>query len=221
MKKALLAFLSGAWILGGLPCDADAAFINYAAREINCKIVYYGSATAGLHDNLVYIYGKTNPESRGKMIALKTETDNVEFFDFLPLNLGEIRGFKVRFHLYTVPGNSAYDTSRVLILKGVDGVVFVADSDPARLNETLASWKSLKKNLAQDGFDWRTIPLVVQLDHRDRPDAMSVEQLKQALGITTQPTFEAVVPTGVGVFATLKGIARLILIALRDGAAAR
>jgi len=220
--KSLLAS-SLAICLLALGARADASFINYAAKEINVKVVYYGSATAGLHDNLAYVYAKTNPDAKGKMIALRTEdsqadADKTEFFDFLPLALGEIRGFKTRFHLYTVPGNPKYNASRLLILKGVDGIVFVADGDPKQLKATLESWASLKKNLASHGYDWQKMPLVVQLNHRDLPNAIPVDDLKKALGLTTQPAYEAVATTGVGVFDTLKAIAKLVLVELKRGA---
>jgi signal recognition particle receptor subunit beta len=152
------------------------------------------------------------------MISLTTETDRTVFFDFVPESLGEIRGFKVRFHLYTVPGKVTYEASQKLILKGVDGVVFVADSDPAHTEETLASWDGLKANLAELGYDWTTMPFVVQFDRRDHPQAVDLESLKKHLGLTHQPGFEAVASKGVGVFDTLKAIAKQVLLALKAGA---
>src|ERR1700716_3065739 len=143
------------------------SFINYMAREINCKIVYYGPGLCGKTTNLQYIYERTNPEHKGKMISLATETERTEFFDFLPLSLGEIRGFKTRFHLYTVPGKLFYNASRLLLLKGADAVGFGVDSDPKRTEATLESWESLKNNLKQNGYDWQKMPIVVQFDHRD------------------------------------------------------
>jgi signal recognition particle receptor subunit beta len=199
-----------------LCADAQASFINYSSKEINCKIVYYG--TTRLHDNLEYIYQRTNPEARGKKIVLKTESESTEFFDFLPLSLGEIRGFKTRFHLYTTPANPTYNASRLLILKGADGIVFVADSDPARLPATLESWESLKRNLKELGYDWKKVPLVVQVANRDRADAMPLEKIKQSLGLTSEPTIEAVVQNGVGVFDTLKAVCKLVLMELKRGA---
>jgi signal recognition particle receptor subunit beta len=196
---------------------AHASFINYSSREINVKVVYYGPPSAGLHDNLAYIYSRTNPEAKGKMIALKTEDETTEFFDFLPLSLGEIRGFKVRFHLYTTPGRQGYDASRKLILKGADGIVFVADAARAQKAATLASWKGLQANLAALGYDWQKMPLVVQLDHRGQPDALSTSEIKEMLGVSTQPTFEAESATGVGVFDSLKAVAKLVLTALKQG----
>ena len=146
-------------------------FINYAAREINCKIVYYGPGLCGKTTNLQYIYDRTNPAAKGKLISLATETDRTLFFDFLPLDLGTVRGFKTRFHLYTVPGQVFYDASRKLILKGVDGVVFVADSQEARMDANVESLQNLDKNLKEHGFDLATIPYVLQLNKRDLPTA--------------------------------------------------
>jgi hypothetical protein len=133
-------------------------FINYAAREINCKIVYYGPGLCGKTTNLQWIYDKTNPQAKGKLISLATETDRTLFFDFLPLDLGQVRGFKTRFHLYTVPGQVFYDASRKLILKGVDGVVFVADSQDARMEANVESLANLEKNLKEQGYDLKTLP---------------------------------------------------------------
>jgi signal recognition particle receptor subunit beta len=164
------------------------SFINYMAREINCKIVYYGPGLCGKTTNLQYIYERTNPDAKGKMISLATETERTLFFDFLPLSLGEIKGFKTRFHLYTVPGQVFYDASRKLILKGVDGVVFVADSQIGRIEAK-----------------------------RDLPEVASVDELKQLLNPTNVPEFEAVARTGVGVFDTLKAVAKLVLTELRRG----
>jgi mutual gliding-motility protein MglA len=205
--------------LVGLAATARASFINYSSREINCKIVYYGPAAAGLRENLAYIYDKTAPGAKGKMITLSTETEKTVFFDFLPLSLGEIRGFKVRFHLYTVPGKVLYNASRLLILKGADGVVFVAPSDPAQVEATLQAWESLKANLAEHGFDWKKMPIVVQLDGRDHPKAVPIEFMRKLLALPdTMHLFEATSKTGAGVFDTLKDIAKLILMELKAGA---
>lgn len=191
------------------------SFINYSSREINCKIVYYGPGLCGKTTNLQYIYTKTASESRGKMISLATETERTLFFDFLPLALGEIRGFKTRFHLYTVPGQVFYDASRKLILKGVDGVVFVADSQYERLEANLESVENLRINLAEQGYDLAKIPYVVQYNKRDLPNAAPVEELREMLNPMGVPDFEAVAPQGDGVFETLKAVARLVLIELR------
>ena len=191
------------------------SFINYSSREINCKIVYYGPGLCGKTTNLQYIYNKTNPEAKGKMISLATETERTLFFDFLPLSLGEIRGFKTRFHLYTVPGQVFYDASRKLILKGVDGVVFVADSQRERMEANIESIRNLESNLKEHGLDLKSMPYALQFNKRDLPTAMPVDELYRTLNFKREPTFEAVAPQGVGVFDTLKAVAKLILIELR------
>ena len=193
------------------------SFINYSSREINCKIVYYGPGLCGKTTNLQYVYAKTNPDAKGKMISLATETERTLFFDFLPLSLGEIRGFKTRFHLYTVPGQVFYDASRKLILKGVDGVVFVADSQIERMEANLESVENLRVNLAEHGYDLDRIPYVVQYNKRDLPNAASTEELRGLLNPRGVPDFEAVAPTGVGVFDTLKAVAKLVLQELKKG----
>src|SRR5262249_3091167 len=151
---------------------SEMTFINYAAREINCKLVYYGPGLGGKTTNIKFVYEKTNPTSKGKLISLATETDRTLFFDFLPLDRGEIRGFRTRFHLYTVPGQVFYDASRKLILKGVDGVVFVADSQAARMDANLESLKNLELNLKEQGYDIKAIPYVLQFNKRDLPTAL-------------------------------------------------
>ncbi|CAM2009186.1 GTP-binding protein [Acanthopleuribacter pedis] len=191
------------------------AFINYAAREVNCKIVYYGPGLCGKTTNLQFIYEKTDPRNKGKMISLATETDRTLFFDFLPLDLGTIRSLKVRFHLYTVPGQVFYNASRKLILKGVDGVIFVADSQEARLDANLESIDNLDKNLKEQGFDLSTIPYVLQLNKRDLPTALSAEELTQELRIKGEPVFEAIAPKGIGVYETLKAAAKQVLTELK------
>jgi signal recognition particle receptor subunit beta len=190
-------------------------FINYAAKEINCKIVYYGPGLGGKTTNLQYIYAKTAPEAKGKMISLATETDRTLFFDFLPLDLGTIRGFSTRFHLYTVPGQVFYDASRKLILKGVDGVVFVADSQEERMEANIESIRNLGANLAEHGFDLAELPYALQFNKRDLPTAVRVDQMYRMLNFKREPTFEAVATTGHGVFDTLKSVAKQILIELR------
>ena len=193
------------------------SMINYASREINCKIVYYGPGLCGKTTNLQYVYAKTNPDAKGKMISLATETERTLFFDFLPLSLGEIRGFKTRFHLYTVPGQVFYDASRKLILKGVDGVVFVADSQIERMEANLESVENLRVNLAEQGYDLEKIPYVVQYNKRDLPNIATVEELKRLVNPTNVPDYQAVAPTGVGVFDTLKAVAKLVLTELTKG----
>ena len=195
------------------------SFINYASREINCKIVYYGPGLCGKTTNLQFVYQKTSPDAKGKMISLATETERTLFFDFLPLDLGEIRGFKTRFHLYTVPGQVFYDASRKLILKGVDGVVFVADSQEERLDANVESLENLKANLEEQGYDLDKIPFVMQYNKRDLPNVTSVEELRSLLNPNGVPEFEACATTGEGVFETLKAVAKLILMELKKGGA--
>ena len=187
------------------------SFINYSSREINCKIVYYGPGLCGKTTNLQYIYTKTNPDMKGKMISLATETERTLFFDFLPLALGQIRGFKTRFHLYTVPGQVFYDASRKLILKGVDGVVFVADSQVERMEANLESIDNLKANLGEHGYDLTKVPLVIQYNKRDLPNAAPLDEMRRMLNPRGNPDFEAAAPVGRGVFETLKSIAREVL----------
>jgi len=193
------------------------SFINYASREINCKIVYYGPGLCGKTTNLQYVYQKTAPDAKGKMISLATETERTLFFDFLPLALGEIRGFKTRFHLYTVPGQVFYDASRKLILKGVDGVVFVADSQEERYDANIESMDNLRYNMTEQGYDLDKIPFIIQYNKRDLPNAMPVDELRRDLNTTGVPDFEACAATGEGVFETLKAVAKLILIDLKKG----
>ncbi len=193
------------------------SFINYSSREINCKIVYYGPGLCGKTTNLQYIYNKTNPAAKGKMISLATETERTLFFDFLPLSLGDIRGFKTRFHLYTVPGQVFYDASRKLILKGVDGVVFVADSQIERMEANIESLENLRTNLTEHGYDLDKIPYVVQYNKRDLPNSAPLDELKQLLNPTTIPDFEACAVSGEGVFDTLKAVAKLVLQELKSG----
>jgi mutual gliding-motility protein MglA len=194
------------------------AFINYSAREINCKLVYYGPGLCGKTTNLKHIYEKTAADAKGKMISLATESERTLFFDFLPLALGEIRGFKTRFHLYTVPGQVFYDASRKLILKGVDGVVFVADSQEERFEANVESLENLKENLREQGFDINKIPWVLQYNKRDLPNAVAMRDLQEALnpGGKVQE-FEASAAHGTGVFETLKALAKLVLAELRKG----
>jgi signal recognition particle receptor subunit beta len=187
------------------------SFINYSSREINCKIVYYGPGLCGKTTNLQWIYNKTNPDLKGKMISLATETERTLFFDFLPLALGQIRGFKTRFHLYTVPGQVFYDASRKLILKGVDGVVFVADSQIERMEANVESLDNLRINLSEQGADLDRTPFVIQYNKRDLPNAAPLEQMRKQLNPKGVPDFEACATSGKGVFETLKAVARSIL----------
>ncbi|MFQ5662887.1 MAG: ATP/GTP-binding protein [Terriglobia bacterium] len=193
------------------------SFINFAAREINCKLVYYGPGLGGKTANLQWIYDNTNPAQKGKMISLATETDRTLFFDFLPLDLGTVRGFKTRFHLYTVPGQVFYDASRKLILRGADGVVFVADSQEERLDANQETLENLQENLKDHGFDFQTIPYVLQLNKRDLPGILAPEELKKHLQLRGEPIVETVAIHGIGVFETLKAVAQQVLAELKKG----
>lgn len=187
------------------------SFVNRLTKEINCKIVYYGAGLCGKTANLNYIHAATKPESRGKMISLETETERTLFFDFMPLDLGKIGDYKVRFHLYTVPGQVFYDASRKLILKGADGIVFVADSQVARVEANIESLENLENNLGAYNNSLAMVPHVVQYNKRDMPDVISLEELRSTLNPYGAPEFEAVAKTGQGVFETLKGLAKSVL----------
>ena len=191
--------------------------INFSAREINFKIVYYGPGLSGKTTNLKQIYDQVPSESKGEMVSLATEDERTLFFDFLPLDLGKVNGFKTRFHLYTVPGQVFYDASRKLILKGVDGVVFVADSQEERLDANIESMENLKVNLEEQGYELEKIPFVVQYNKRDLPNTTAVPELRNLLNPDSVPDFEACATTGDGVFETLKAVAKLILIDLKRG----
>ncbi|MGD2120189.1 MAG: ADP-ribosylation factor-like protein [Gemmatimonadota bacterium] len=187
------------------------SMINYASREINCKVVYYGSGLGGKTTNLEYVYSRVNPDTKGKMISLATETERTLFFDFLPIDLGEIRGFRTRFHLYTVPGQVYYNASRRLILKGVDGLIFVADSQRSRLEANIEAMHNLYENMESYGYDVETLPFVIQYNKRDLPDIMSVEELRYILNPLGVPDFEAVAVEGEGVFQTLSAVSKLVV----------
>ena len=191
------------------------SFINYSSREINCKIVYYGPGLCGKTTNLQYIYKKTTPEQKGKLISLATETERTLFFDFLPLSLGDIKGFRVRFHLYTVPGQVFYAASRKLILKGVDGVVFVADSQIERMEANMESIEDLKINLAEQGYELEKLPFTIQHNKRDLPNVAPLDEMNALLNPNSVPWFEGVAMTGQGVFETLKNVAKQVLFELK------
>jgi mutual gliding-motility protein MglA len=193
------------------------SFINFAAREINCKIVYYGAGLGGKTTNLQVIYQKTADQQKGKMISLATETERTLFFDFLPLDLGNVRGFKTRIHLYTVPGQVFYDASRKLILRGVDGIVFVADSQEQRMDANVEALENLMSNLKEHGYDFNKIPYVLQLNKRDLPNILPVDLLCTELRKKNEAIVEAVAFQGVGVFETLKEIAKQVLTELKAG----
>ncbi|MCB9507335.1 MAG: GTPase domain-containing protein [Myxococcales bacterium] len=194
------------------------SFINYSTREIILKIVYYGPGLSGKTTNIKFIYAATNPEARGKLISLETKADRTLFFDFLPLSLPAIRGFKTRLHLYTVPGQLFYSASRKLIMKGADGVIFVADSQEPRFEANLISMDDLKENLAAYNYDIEKIPFVIQYNKRDLPNVSPVSELRAALNPWGVPDFEAAsgAPDGPGVFNTLKAVVKMIIQDLRN-----
>lgn len=187
------------------------SMINYASREINCKLVYYGPGLGGKTTNLEYVYNKVSPDTRGKLISLATDQERTLFFDFLPVDLGSIRGFKTRFHLYTVPGQVYYNASRRLILKGVDGLVFVADSQAERMDANIAALENLYENLADYGYDASQLPIVLQWNKRDLPTAIPIDELRRQLNPMGLLEHEAVAVTGAGVFDTLKTVSKLVL----------
>jgi GTPase SAR1 family protein len=189
------------------------SLVNYATREITCKIVYYGPGRSGKTTNLHYVYGQVPDERKGRMVSLATQTDRTLFFDFLPLDLGSISGFTTRLQLYTVPGQVYYQATRKLVLQGCDGVVFVADSQTRQLDENIESLQDLHANLGNQGMDPRTVPLVLQYNKQDLPRdmIMSVDDLDEALNFRGVPRFAADALHGLGVFETLRGIAELVL----------
>lgn len=193
------------------------SFVNYHTKEINCKIVYYGPGLGGKTTNIQYIYQKTSSQNKGQMITLNTENERTLFFDFLPLDLGEIRGFKTRFHLYTVPGQVFYEASRKLILRGVDGIVFVADSQVERMEANIESFQGLKKNLTEQGYDLSKVPMVMQWNKRDLPNIVPVEDLQFQLNKRKVPAFEAIATNGTGVFETLKMVSKSVLLNIKGG----
>ena len=192
-------------------------FVNFMLREINCKLVYYGPGLCGKTTNLQQIYARVDPATKGKLISLATESERTLFFDFLPLDLGTVRGFKTRIHLYTVPGQVFYDASRKLILRGVDGIVFVADSQQERQDANVEALDNLMSNLKEHGYDFNKIPYVLQLNKRDLPNALPIDELSKELRKKNEPVVEAVAFQGVGVFETLKEIARQVLVELKAG----
>ena len=192
------------------------ALINIASHEIHCKIVYYGIGYCGKTTNLQYVFKSINPTARGEMLSIATETERTLFFDFLPLDLGTVRGFKTRFHLYTVPGQVFYDASRKLILKGVDGIVFVADSQRERMDANIEALFNLELNLKQHGYDLMKVPYVLQLNKRDLPNITPADELKAELIRKGEPVFEGVANRGIGVFDTLKAVAKQVLLELRN-----
>ena len=187
------------------------SMINYASREINCKLVYYGPGLGGKTTNIEYVFNKVAPDTRGKLISLATEQERTLFFDFLPVDLGMIRGFKTRFHLYTVPGQVYYNASRRLILKGVDGIVFVADSQGERMDANIAAMQNLYDNLSEYGYDPDTLPIVLQYNKRDMPNAVSAAEMRAQLNPGGFEEYSAVAKDGEGVFDTLKAVSKQVL----------
>ena len=186
--------------------------INFANREINCKIVYYGPGVAGKTTNLKYIYTQVPDTVKGEMVSLATEDERTLFFDFLPIDLGTVQGFKTRFHLYTVPGQVFYNASRKLILRGVDGIIFVADSASNRLRANAESMRNLRENLDEYNLNLEEIPMVIQFNKRDLPDAVPTEMLKSILDPQARfPSFDAAASSGVGVFETLRAVSKMVL----------
>ena len=195
------------------------SFVNYHTKEVNCKIVYYGPGLGGKTTNIQYVYQKTSGDIRGKMITLNTENERTLFFDFLPLDLGQIRGFNTRFHLYTVPGQVFYEASRKLILRGVDGIIFVADSQVERMEANIESLNGLEKNLLEQGYEIDKLPIVMQWNKRDLPNIASTQELERTLNRWDVPAFEAVATNGAGVFESLKMVSKLVLMNLKGGLA--
>ena len=198
------------------------SLVNYATREITCKIVYYGPGRSGKTTNLHYVYQRVPDQRRGRMVSLATQTDRTLFFDFLPIDLGQISGFTTRFQLYTVPGQVYYNATRRLVLQGADGVVFVADSQARQLDENLESLQNLQSNLLEHGVDIRTMPLVLQYNKQDLPRelVLTPPELDDALNFRAVPSFPADALHGSGVFETLKGISELVLKRLAAGSTA-
>lgn len=193
------------------------SFVNYQSKELNCKIVYYGPGLGGKTTNIQHVYQKTTSDSKGKMVTLNSDNERTLFFDFLPLELGEIRGFKTRFHLYTVPGQVFYEASRKLVLRGVDGIVFVADSQIDRMEANIESLKGMHDNLIEMGYQVDKLPLVFQWNKRDLPNIADVADLESKLNPTGRPSFQSSAIQGEGVFDTLKSISKHVLMNIRGG----
>ena len=190
--------------------------INFARREVNCKIVFYGPGLSGKTTNLEIIHKKVPDTARGNLTSIATEQDRTLFFDFMPLDLGQVAGMKTKLFLYTVPGQVYYDSTRKLVLQGADGVAFIADSDPNRMNDNLESFKNLERNLKDYGVDIRKLPVVIQYNKRDLPGALTVAELNAKMNSIGAPTFEAVAVKGEGVMQTLKGISKLVVDRLNE-----
>jgi signal recognition particle receptor subunit beta len=193
------------------------SFINYNAKEVHCKIVYWGPSLGGKTTNLQWVYHKTQSEEKSELFELPTDVERTLFFDFLPLEIGQVRDYKTRFHLYSVPGQVVYDASRKLIMKGLDGVVFVADSQAERMEENIQSLENLKTSLEQHGYDIKEIPLVFQYNKRDLPNALPVAELRKALNKFNAPDFEGRASEGKGVLESLNSVSKSILNVLKGG----
>ncbi len=193
------------------------SFINYATKEINCKIIYCGPGLSGKTTNVQFIYEHTQADDKGKLVTLSTENERTLFFDFLPLSVGDVRGYKTRFHLYTIPGQTFYEVSRQFILKGVDGIVFVADSQEERMESNIESFESLEKSLDKQGYDVTKIPLVFQYNKRDLPDVVPIRELEATFNAMKRPSFEAVASRGRGVMETLQAIGQSVIRELKGG----
>lgn len=194
------------------------SFINHNAKEIHCKIVYYGASLGGKTTNIQWVYQSLAQDQRSKLVAINTEIERTLFFDFLPLEVGEIRGFQTRFHLYSVPGQVIYDASRKLILKGLDGIVFVVDSQADRLDENIESMKNLEKNLKQQGYNIREVPMVIQYNKRDLPNALPISELRKHLNLYNAQEIEAQAFEGRGVLESFKLVSKNIIQILKGGA---
>ncbi len=195
------------------------SFINYATKEVNCKVIYFGAGLSGKTTNIQYIFEQTQQNQRGKLVTLSTENERTLFFDFLPLSVGELKGYKTRFHLYTIPGQTFYEISRQFILKGVDGIVFVADSQSERMDSNIEAFEGLEKSLDQQGYPLGKIPLVFQYNKRDLPGIVSIDELETVFNPTHRPYFEAVASQGLGVMETLQSISQSIIRELKGGEA--
>ena len=193
------------------------SFINYSTKEVNCKIVYVGTGLSGKTTNVQYIYEQTAQDLRGNFFAGNTENERTLFFDFLPLGVGDVRGYKTRFHLYTIPGQTFYEISQQFILKGVDGVIFVVDSQAERMESNLESFEILTRNLERQGYDPNKLPLVFQYNKRDLPSALPVKELEQTFNPGRKPSFEAVASKGDGVMETLQSVTQWVIRELKGG----
>lgn len=193
------------------------SFINYNAKEIHCKIVYYGPSLSGKTTNIQWVYQKSIADEKSELVEIATDVERTLFFDFLPLEVGEIRGFRTRFHLYTVPGQVVYDASRQLILKGLDGIIFVADSQAERMEENIQSLSNLEKNLERQGTDIKSIPFAFQYNKRDLPNALPLSELRSSLNKFNAPDFEGLAREGRGVFEALKTTSKSIITTLKGG----